>query len=229
MRALSNTELLRVWEQAFSQSSLQRALTLLAAARSDASRESLAGLSIGQRDAELFALREATFGEKFICVADCPQCDEKTELNFDAAEICPANQNKFCDELEMQIENRNVRFRLPTTADLLAAQSREQLFARCVLNGENHFSENVIQAVAEKISNADPLADIQLALNCSSCGHRWHAPFDIADFFWREINAAARNLLRNIHALASAYGWAESEILALSSVRRNFYLELVRE
>jgi hypothetical protein len=32
-----------------------------------------------------------------------------------------------------------------------------------------------------------------------------------------------------IHAIASAYGWSEKEILALSDPRRAFYLEMVRE
>jgi hypothetical protein len=64
-------------------------------------------------------------------------------------------------------------------------------------------------------------------LNCSSCGHKWEAPFDIVAFFWTEINAAAHGLLREVHALASAYGWTESEILALSPARRRCYLEMV--
>jgi hypothetical protein len=34
--------------------------------------------------------------------------------------------------------------------------------------------------------------------------------------------------LRDVHELASAYGWRESEILALSPQRRQAYLELVR-
>jgi hypothetical protein len=77
------------------------------------------------------------------------------------------------------------------------------------------------------MSNADPMADIHLALNCPSCEHKWMAPFDIVAFLWREISAAARRLLREVHTLASAYGWTESEILALSPVRRRAYLEMI--
>ena len=70
------------------------------------------------------------------------------------------------------------------------------------------------------MSGADPMADIHLALNCPSCEHKWEAPFDIVAFLWREISAAARRLLREVHTLASAYGWTETEILALSPARR---------
>ena len=52
-------------------------------------------------------------------------------------------------------------------------------------------------------------------------------PFDIVSFFWREIEEFAIRTLREIHALARAYGWAEDQILALSPTRRRCYLEMV--
>ena len=38
---------------------------------------------------------------------------------------------------------------------------------------------------------------------------------------------AAKRLLGEVHQLARAYGWPEATILAMSSRRRHFYLELV--
>jgi len=46
-------------------------------------------------------------------------------------------------------------------------------------------------------------------------------------FFWAELAAEAKRLLREVDALARAYGWREADILALSSQRRHAYLELV--
>ena len=227
MRALSTTELLSVWERGNSQPPVQRTLTLLAAAHPESSPEALASLSIGQRDARLIELRELFFGPEFTGLADCPACGEKIELTLSAADICPENETELPAEFDFQMAGHQLRFRLPTSADLLAVNNREQLLSRCLFNGHSHLPAPVIAAVVEKMSRADPLADIQLALNCSSCGHKWEAPFDIAAFFWTEINAVARGLLREIHALASAYGWTESEILALSPARRRSYLELV--
>ena len=227
MRALSTTELLSVWERGNSQPPVQRALALLAAAHPESSPDALASLSIGQRDARLIALRELTFGAEFTCLANCPACDEKMELTFNVADLRPENETELPAEFDLQLEGHKLRFRLPTSADLLAVNSREQLLERCLSNGHGQLPEPVITAVIENMSCADPLADIQLALNCSSCGHKWEAPFDIVAFFWTEINAAAHGLLREVHALASAYGWTESEILALSPARRRCYLEMV--
>ena len=74
---------------------------------------------------------------------------------------------------------------------------------------------------------ADPQAEIILVFSCQGCARRWEMLFDIAHFFWNEIAAEARRLLREIDALARAYGWSEREILSLSARRRQSYLELV--
>jgi hypothetical protein len=227
MRALSTTEILSVWERGCSQPPVQRALIMLAAATPESSLESLAGLSVGQRDARLMKLRELTFGPRFTGLANCPACDEKIELTFDASAIRPAEEIDTPVEMELHIEGRELRFRLPTSADLLAVTSSEHLLSRCLLSGENHYSENTIRAITERMSAADPMADLRLALSCASCGNQWEAEFDIVAFFWREIAAAARGLMREVHMLASAYGWSESEILALSQARRRFYLEML--
>jgi hypothetical protein len=226
MRALSASELLSVWEIGSRQVPLQRALTMLAVACPEISSESLAGLTIGQRDARLLALREMTFGSEITGVTDCPECGETIELSFNSSDLRPLNETEPPNELAVKSNGSKVRFRLPTGADLLAASDAEQLFERCLLNGGDKLTENVRAAVAERMSSADPMADIQLALNCPNCEHKWAPPFDIVAFFWREISAAARRLLREVHALASAYGWRESEILSLSPARRRAYLEI---
>ena len=49
----------------------------------------------------------------------------------------------------------------------------------------------------------------------------------MASFVWEEVDAAARRLLGEVHALASAYGWSQEEILALGSQRRAAYMRLI--
>ena len=70
-------------------------------------------------------------------------------------------------------------------------------------------------------------AEVQLTLNCPACEHSWSVLFDITTFVWAEISSLARRLLREVHILATAYGWHEADILAMSAIRRQFYLELV--
>jgi len=87
MHALSATELLSVWESGSSQIPLRRALAMIAAACPEVSSDSLANLTIGQRDARLLALREAMFGAELAGITDCPECGEKIELSFNCSDI----------------------------------------------------------------------------------------------------------------------------------------------
>jgi hypothetical protein len=83
-------------------------------------------------------------------------------------------------------------------------------------------------ALAERMAAADPQADVQLRLDCPACGHGWAAPFDIGAFLWDEVGAWVERTLGEVHALASAYGWTEAQVLELPSWRRQRYLEMAR-
>ena len=85
----------------------------------------------------------------------------------------------------------------------------------------------MIEDVCRAMSQVDPFGDIRLTLECPACRRSWELMFDIGAFVWREIDAWARRLLREIHALAKAYGWSEHSILEMSAERRSAYLELL--
>jgi hypothetical protein len=88
-------------------------------------------------------------------------------------------------------------------------------------------SESVIDRISSQLAEADPQAEVLIDLTCAGCGHQWQTVFEVERFFWMKINGMARNLLREVHTLAFAYGWSEGDILALSPLRRQFYLEMV--
>ncbi|HYH79042.1 MAG TPA: hypothetical protein VEX86_04575, partial [Longimicrobium sp.] len=134
-----------------------------------------------------------------------------------------------------------MRFRLPDSRDLAAAagcrsagEARRVLAARCVLEAEapadaaDDLPDEVIAAMSERMAVAAPDAELSLALECPACGHAWDAVLDVAAFFWAELSARARRLLREIDLLARAYHWSETEILALTPARRRAYIELVQ-
>lgn len=134
-----------------------------------------------------------------------------------------------------------VRFRPPTVGDLRAAaaagpdRAREVLLGRCLLAvtragrpvDPGELPEHVQARVAEECAAADPGADLRLDVPCPDCGHRTKALFDIAAALWAELDAWARGTLLDVHLLATAYGWTEPEVLALSPLRRRRYLEMV--
>jgi hypothetical protein len=103
------------------------------------------------------------------------------------------------------------------------------LKAKCSgqLVAADQLDEDTVTALSERMSELDPQGDVQLALNCPLCSHHWDAPLDIVSFVWGEIHAWAVRLLHDVHALALAYSWRESDILAMSPWRRQAYLELI--
>jgi hypothetical protein len=243
MRALSASELLEVWERGGSQTPVRRALALLEAACSDTSPEELAQLSVGQRDARLLRLRELTFGPRLTSLATCVTCREQLELSFTSADLLlPSDEST--EPLILHVAPYEVRFRLPDSLDLAAISvdksrdvesARQVLLARCLLSAERageplriiDLPAEVVEAVVERMAEADPQADVQIALSCPHCAARWQMPFDIESFFWNEIGAWAERLLNEVHILASSYGWREADILKMTAWRRNFYLGLI--
>ncbi len=240
MRALLAPDILRIWETGRDQPPLERALSLLLAAEPETRREDLAALSIGRRDALLLALRRRVFGETLPAYAECPQCGGRLELHFPAASIQTAAET-IPETLELRVGAIELRLRFPTSVDLAEANTHEEIAAakaalmeRCVEARENDepikagdLPPAVIEQIEHCLVEADPGAEIWLTLHCPFCEYGWQMLFDIAGFFWREISACARRLLREVDALARAYGWSEAEILGLSPVRRQAYLELV--
>jgi len=229
VRELSASEILDVWERGRGRTLPERALELVAAGGYPESPELL---SVGERDALLVALRQLTLGASLAAVVSCPSCAELLEVELATADLRAEHAPLGAEPLELELEGRRVRFRLPTAADLVAVASaadveegRALLLERCVLDGE--LTPESAETLAARMAEADPGARVELELACPGCGEEWSAPFDIASFFWAEVEACARRVVRDVHALASAYGWRESDVLALSAERREAYLELV--
>ena len=242
MYALSASELLEAWERGLGQQPIERALTLLAAACPDTPADALARLSIGQRDAHLLSIREWLFGPTLVSLVNCPNCGERLELNFNVADIRVPLEGQPPASMSLSVAGYEVQFRHPNSLDLSAVtrgqdvlNGRRLLLERCLLRAElddeaktvDELPAEVIESVVEQMAQADPQADVQLALACPQCNHQWRAAFDILSFFWSELNVWATRILREVHTLASAYGWREADILAMSPWRRQMYLEMV--
>ncbi len=246
INTLSEQDILSIWEYGLRQHPVERALTVLAVANPSLSRATLLASSVGQRDAALLTIREQVFGASFASYAECPQCRAALEFAFSANDIRAGAAPTMSDGqvLTFEHDGYTIQARLPGSADQLAivacsdvASARALLLQRCIMSsayqdaaiGVNELPENVIAALGETMVECDPQAEIRLKLVCPSCEHSWFAVFDILTFLWQEITTHARRSLRDVHILASAYGWSESEILALSGIRRRFYLEMVAE
>jgi hypothetical protein len=225
MRSLTASEMLEVWGTAAALSPTRRALAVLLAATPEAGPDELAALSIGARDARLLSLREWFFGPRVVGQATCPVCDERLECAFDIDDVRIGPPESDDDP---------VTYRLPDSTDLEAIASApdeatavRRLLQRCVSDQTATLSATQRVALVDEMARRDPQACIELSVTCHACQHPWSVVFDIASFFWTEVHAWAQRTLRDVHTLASAYGWSEQEILGLSNPRRQAYLELV--
>jgi hypothetical protein len=249
MQVPSTQELLAAWEHGRAvPRQTGRALALLSAACADMPPDEIARLTIGARDRLLLTLRRKMFGSRLAAVTHCPVCHASLEFEFDANDISAALEETELPEsagrLSLSRDGYEISFRLPNSLDLLALpgngsieESRRRLVARMLeraLHGDQEISaaelpDALIDALDQQMSLADPQGEVRLILRCAECEADWRAPFDIVSYLWSEIDAWAIRLLRNVHRLAWAYGWPETDILALSPMRRQCYLEILDE
>lgn len=216
--------LLAMWEAGQSADRITRPAALLRAAGTDEAPERL---PIGARDRRLLALRQEWFdGRAFETVDDCPRCGAAVEATFDTP---PPSDAKPVTPL--LVGDVAIEYRLPDTTDLAAIadcfdpdEARALLAARCT---GRELPDVAIAALAQAMAEADPDGDLRMLLTCPDCGHQWDSLFDPAAYFWREVDAAAMRVFREVDALAAAYGWTEREILSLPRTRRAAYLALV--
>jgi len=243
MHAPTAAELMNVWESGLRQGAIDRALGLLEAVHSEQSGETLAELSIGERDARLLQLRQALFGPRITNTTRCPRCSERLEWESEVAELHVKDGKTSTSELCVEAETYRLKFRLPNSRDLATLckdeeginDRRKKLLERCLMEASTsegeplrieQMPETALQAMVQEMDHADPQSNLQINLTCPACGHCWEALFDIVSFLWAEINNWAERTLRTVHLLARAYGWREADILALSPTRRQIYVEM---
>jgi ribosomal protein S27E len=209
---IGDRELLSVWDEAQETHPAMRPVLLLRAAGGPDAAEKL---PLPTRDRLLLSLRERWFGRAFESVVSCETCGAAIELTFDGGAIAAVE------------EAAPASYRLPDTTDLIAIsncatedEARTRLVERCMV-GDASF-EDVASAL-------DAVDDLRIAVTCPDCGASWDVVFDPGAYLWHEVDAAAMRVLREVDALASAYGWSEEAILSMSPRRRAVYLRMVTQ
>jgi len=252
MKALSGREIIRYWEIAKNAHPLDRALFGLAIAMDVNDYDSLAKLSIGQRDFLLIKLYQATFGDSLCGIVACPECE--TALQFDVSvESLLKHSNEQPDlsgnnEFTIDLNKKNFQLRLPNSYDLALAIKHNvdnslQLLARqCIkINSAERsakrkkykpvniadLNKEEIKSIITEIEKKDPYIEIKFDFSCVQCEFLWQSSLDILTFIWSEVTRAAKRLLGEVHLLAKNYGWSETDILSLNESRRKYYLMLV--
>ncbi|MBL0355114.1 MAG: hypothetical protein IPP03_21675 [Dechloromonas sp.] len=246
MCPLSAAQVLALWDAGQTRHPIDRALLALALSMPEEAPDKLADRPVGWREVNLLALRNATFGNALDGYAPCPSCAALMEFSLDGKTLLDGLP---APDANARITLDGRQWRLPSSRDqamILDAPDPETAVAwlldRCRMDEggltdiptvnrkkvpKMKSSPALIGELESHMEALDPAADIRLGLRCTDCGHVWNAVLDIGACFWDELGSRAHQLLESVHRLASAYGWRESEILALSPARRAAYLNMI--
>jgi hypothetical protein len=210
-------------------------------------------LSMGDREALLLHIRRLTFGERMQCVLRCVGCEEPMDLELHVSDllvpITRIPQQRYQELFSFGDVRFRVNYRIPTGADVEAVacsgnrvseKMATELLVRCVESVEREdghaeyaavLAEDWPPAMMEQISGrlaeADAQAEIGLQLTCPVCGHEFSSFFDVTNYLVRELQTRERQLYQDVHQLALAYHWSESEILKMSPRKRKLYLDML--
>lgn len=238
---LNAADAIRIWELSHRRPPAEQAVAALAAVFPEASRDELHQLTLGECNSRLLDLREHVFGSQLNAASECGNCQARFEFNLNTQALHPDPKAEASDgEFDLESGRYWVRFRLLNIEDLNfagasanLADARRRLVHRCIIEARHdnrnvtaeELPDSVIADLAARLPECDPAAEALIDLSCPSCNFAFQLPFDVTSFFCAEIEAEAQRLLREVHVLALSYGWREAEILEMSAVRRQSYLD----
>lgn len=195
-------------------------------------------LPSADRDCLLCAIYRNTYGSRISGTVACASCGKAFDLDFDLIELQAALQPANdaypmpTNGLMAFVMPDGRSFRLPTGEDELAVwhlpadEALAELLLRCVLKGDPHLDPHSVQAAMQAVA---PLLDVELTGHCPECGLYQAIHFDIQSYLLSALQAEKPRLMREVHRLATAYGWPLGEILNLSRSQRRSYVKLIEE
>jgi hypothetical protein len=199
-------------------------------------------LAAGDREALLLQLRRLTLGDRLELVLSCPACDEALGLDLLVGDLLVPPYEDWAPEHSLAVAGASISFRLPTGGDLEAAarvgavdpaRGARLVLDRCVVGVDGAPGAQVapaaVEAVAARMAELDPQAEVVLEMPCAVCGHVFSVPLDAGALLARELADRADVLLHEIHLLALHYGWPESELLEMGTRRRRRYVAYLAE
>lgn len=241
--------MLRAWERGDGLSRTGRALALLSVALPRVSRSDLLDLPMGRRDQLLLRCRVDLLGDTLQGSVRCPACgaDQAFALDVTADLLSQGVALDAPERADLDLDGRRFTVRVPTGRDVLAVEglgptaAASELLRRSVVpadggssppgdgpvdvGGAPQLSVQALGAIGDAFERLDPLAVVPLALGCGECGFQWQPLLEVVEILWAEVEDLAGRLMDEAQTLATAYGWSEADILAMSGRRRRYYLE----
>lgn len=162
-------------------------------------------------------------------------CDQRIDVSFNIPEYLDHHRGRRfrglieCEPGWFTFANTDVRFRIPTIADLfdaLTSQHPETIDARCIQPANP--SKSLANRIDRALDALAPRLDGELIGDCPSCGRNVALHFEPTTYVLEELRDASGGLFGQVHELASSYHWSEQAILALGRRRRHNYVAMIR-
>ena len=185
--------------------------------------------SVPRRRQGLIAIAHATLGDHVQAIAKCTAaaCRNPIELELGLVSFVADAPER----VGFEVAGIRRECRMPSGADLVAwrreAFDASWLAARLVIadDGESmEWTPARLDALAAALEAADPLAALTVPVTCPSCDAAIDVTLDLEPLLLGALRAVARETLEDVHRLAQAYHWSESEIVTMARGRRRAYL-----
>jgi len=194
-------------------------------------------LSVSDRDRLLAAVYRHLYGDRVEGTVRCTDCGAAFDLTFTLAELARGLESgrRTARTVGPDSEGTYVlpdgrRFRLPTAEDQIAVsgmapeQGAEVLASRCLLAGDPAGDREALEAA---MSEVGPVLDLDLGATCAECGAPQEVRFEIRAHLLGTLAAERPCLAREVHSIATAYGWGLNEVLDLPRDQRRGYVRLI--
>jgi hypothetical protein len=209
-------------------------------------------LTMTDFEALLLCIRRDLLGDRIQAESRCtePGCGARVDVSFGIGACLESRRVRLPRSLENAetpgwfrlgrqkiapgagaTSEADIAFRLPRASDIVELEQSERasrgILERCVQPA------NVPSLVRRRIERAmesmAPLMSQMVEGSCPECGATLRFYFNVRSFVLQELRRFAAGVYRDVHLLAFHYHWLEDHILALPSLRRARYVELIRE
>ena len=200
-------------------------------------------LTVGDRERLVLALHAASFAPQVECLVTCAACGATVEIALDLREVLAPGDGTWAPaEGSADADGLTLRYRLPTGADqeraaalatVDATAAETALLGACLCSvtaahGVAAPSDpaRLLAALEEVLRVSDPDAEIVVAAPCPECGAQQRTIPDAHALLSGALQQTG-SVLADVHRLAAAYHWSETDILRLPTARRRRYLALL--
>ena len=211
----------------------------------DARQNAAWNLPLGMRIVRLLRIVELTTESDALAITlRCPHagCGKRLELSLHyrrlAAHAAPEDGAGKIVRFPLPNDS-SLALRLPTGRDQAAWQSQSYAtqhealaaIARSLIvmpsDSTVALSPDQLAPLASAMEEADPLVAFSVNTTCPHCQQSAEIPADLEVLALQRLAQHQRALLREVHGLATRYGWTEGEVLAIPGWRRAEYLRLI--